>query len=224
MNKKIKEKFDMIAQKYDSQRQHLIPCFDDFYNITTEFLEFSKENPNILDLGAGTGLLTYYIFQKYNKANYTLIDLSEEMLNIAKERFALVTNLEYIVDDYINYNYTKQYDAIVSALSIHHLNDSEKQNVYDKAYSILKEGGVFINADQVLGASAELEDINHKSWINGIEESPLTKAEKESAYNRMALDKMSTLKENIKMLENSGFKTIDVVYKNYTFAIIYARK
>lgn len=224
MNEAIKEKFNVIAKKYDSQRHHLIPCFDDFYNITKDLVEVNENNANILDMGAGTGLLTYYILQKFRNVNYTLIDLSEEMLKISRQRFEHINNIEYIIDDYTNYDYTKQYNAIVSALSIHHLTSNDKQNVYNKAYSILKDGGVFINADQVLGASAELEEINHTNWINRIEASPLTKDDKESAYNRMTLDKMATLEENVAMLKNSGFKTIDVVYKNYTFAIIYAKK
>lgn len=224
MNERIKEKFDIIAEKYDSQRRYLIPCLDDFYSITTELLELENDSPSILDMGAGTGLLTYYIYQKYKNASYTLIDLSSEMLKIAEERFANLSNFEFITRDYINYIYGKDYNAVVSALSIHHLSDEDKQSVYNKAYNILKSGGIFINADQVLGSSDEAETINRKNWIKRIEGSSLNQQEKQSAYNRMELDRMATLDKNIEMIKSSGFKTVEVYYKYYNFSVIYAKK
>lgn len=42
--------------------------------------------PTILDLGAGTGLYSSLILAKYSKAHITLIDLSEGMLEIAKDQ------------------------------------------------------------------------------------------------------------------------------------------
>ena len=54
-NKDLKEKFDENAEHYDKIRKLIIPKFDDLYNITTEIANSKKENPKILDLGAGTG-------------------------------------------------------------------------------------------------------------------------------------------------------------------------
>ena len=224
MNKHIKEKFDKVAEKYDAQRRYLVPCLDDFYNIATELVEVEGDAPNILDMGAGTGLLTSYIYPNHQGANYTLIDLSKEMLKIGEERFEHLNNVDFIEGDYITYNYEKSYDAIVSALSIHHLSDDDKQSVYTTAYDTLKSGGIFINADQVLGNSEETEAVNRKNWLKRIEESPLEHEEKQSAYQRMALDKMATLDKNIEMLRASGFKQVEVYYKYYNFAVIYARK
>ncbi len=83
----IKIKFDSIAKQYDEQRRELIPCYDDFYNIATESLELSTELPKILDLGAGTGLFSNYVINKYPKAELILVDISEKMLDIAKKNF-----------------------------------------------------------------------------------------------------------------------------------------
>jgi tRNA (cmo5U34)-methyltransferase len=55
---------------------------------------------NIVDLGAGTGLLTKVIYEMYPNANYTLIDISKDMLKIAKERFKGMTNFNFL-----EYNY-----------------------------------------------------------------------------------------------------------------------
>ncbi|WKL01736.1 hypothetical protein Q0F98_35615 [Paenibacillus amylolyticus] len=54
----VKQLFDKVAQDYDVQRKQLIPCFDDFYGIALDLMESPLDSPRILDLGAGTGLLS----------------------------------------------------------------------------------------------------------------------------------------------------------------------
>lgn len=34
----IEKQFNLIAEEYDSNRRKFIPCFDDFYKNTTEFI------------------------------------------------------------------------------------------------------------------------------------------------------------------------------------------
>ena len=34
----IEEQFNLIAKEYDSRREMFIPCFDAYYNLTTNFL------------------------------------------------------------------------------------------------------------------------------------------------------------------------------------------
>ncbi|MFB5285396.1 hypothetical protein [Peribacillus sp. Hz7] len=72
---KVKEKFNQNALQYDNQRRKLIPCFDDFYSIPISIIETSKETPRVLDIGAGTGLFSSFIKEKFPKAKITLIDI-----------------------------------------------------------------------------------------------------------------------------------------------------
>lgn len=60
----VKEKFNDNASQYDSQRKKLIPWFDDFYATAVSVAETKNIRPNILDIGAGTGLLSAFIFEK----------------------------------------------------------------------------------------------------------------------------------------------------------------
>lgn len=65
--------FDLISQKYDNQRRFLIPCFDAFYESAAralkENLPPSRRNIKILDLGAGTGLMTQYAYSAFADRN-----------------------------------------------------------------------------------------------------------------------------------------------------------
>lgn len=222
--KKVTEKFDEIARDYDNQRKKLIPCFDDFYTISVSIAEIENDSPTILDIGAGTGLLSAFMLDKYPKANITLIDLSEKMLEIAKSRFKNNSNVKYIVGDYTTYDFDDTFDIVVSSLSIHHITDKEKKDLYHKIFSIMKMNSLFINADQVLGTTPYLESLYTNDWKNKVEISGLSIEEIVAAYERTKLDKMSTLDDQITWLKEAGFSDVDCVYKYFNFVVLFGRK
>lgn len=220
----VQEKFDHISKNYDEQRKKLIPCFDDFYRVPISFIEYPLEHCRVLDIGGGTGLFTMFLLEKFPKANVTLIDLSEQMLHIARQRFSDNPNVEYIVDDYTRHRFSENFDVIISALSIHHLTDKEKRDLSQKCYSLLNPNGVFINADQVLGSTPYIERINKNAWKDFIENSGLTREEITSAYERISLDKEARLDDQLTWLKEAGFKDVECIYKYYHFAVMFGRK
>lgn len=221
----VKVKFNENASQYDSQRKKLIPCFNDFYSTAVSVAETNSMNsPKVLDIGAGTGLLSSFILERFPDANLTLIDISEKMLEVAKERFKDIPNIEYIIDDYTKYKFDKKFDLIISSLSIHHLTENEKRQLYFDIYSFLNKDGVFINADQVLGRTPFIESLYKRDWKTKIENSSLSKDEIVSAYERTKLDKMSTLEDQISWLKDIGFLDVDCVYKYFNFVVLFGRK
>lgn len=220
----IQRKFDEISKKYDEQRKKFIPCFDDFYRVSVSMASVNMENPKILDIGAGTGLLSAFLIERYPDASFTLIDISEKMLDVAKDRFRGNSNVKYIVADYSKHSFVEKYDMVVSALSIHHLEDEEKKELYKKSYSLLKQNGIIINADQVHGETPFIETLNKKIWKHYIENSGLPEEEILAGYERTKLDKDSTLDQQINWLKEAGFCDVSCIYKFYQFAVIFGRK
>jgi len=223
-NKTLKEKFDENADKYDKIRKLIIPCFDDLYNITRNLANSKREDPKILDLGAGTGLLTKYLLEEYPQGEFTLVDISEEMLKIAKHRFMGLNNFKYIAEDYLAYNFDNSFDMIISSLSIHHLEDENKKKLYKKVYDSLNHEGIFLNADQVIGPTPDVDKSYHENWMQKIEENNFKGPEKDTAMERMKFDNPATLEDNLKWLNDCGFKDVDVYYKYYNFCIFYGKK
>ncbi|MEG6521344.1 class I SAM-dependent methyltransferase [Desulfotomaculum sp. 1211_IL3151] len=220
----VREKFNNNASQYDSQRKKIIPCFDDFYSIAVSVAKTSNEKPNILDIGAGTGLLSFFALEKYPNANLTLIDISEKMLEQAKERFKGKPKVNYIIGDYSKYKFDKKYDVIISALSIHHLTEDEKKQLYKSIYLALNQNGVFVNADQVLGSTPYLETLYKGDWKDKVKRSGLSKEELSSAFERTNLDKMSTLEDQLKWLREIGFSDVDCIYKYFNFVVLFGRR
>ncbi|QHT59479.1 class I SAM-dependent methyltransferase [Paenibacillus lycopersici] len=220
----VRSTFDATAGGYDAQRRKLIPCFDDFYGTAVSLADTEEARPRILDLGAGTGLLASMLLRKHPEARLTLIDLSDNMLSVAKERFSGREGIEYLCQDYTAYAAGESYDCIVSSLSIHHLPDEGKQAVYRNAYANLKPGGVFINADQVLGRTPFVDALYKEDWKRKIEASGLTRAELDAACERTKLDRMAGLEEQLAWLAQAGFSDVACVYQSFNFVVLYGRK
>lgn len=220
----LQEQFNKVSRQYDSERHKLIPCLDDFYNIATENLVFPNAPIKILDLGAGTGLLSQKVLERYPSAQITLVDLSEKMLDVARERFAGLDTIHFLQKDYTQLDLNEEYDAIISSLSIHHLNDESKQNLYQQAFKGLKAGGYFINADQVLANNPYLEELYSRQWKAKVESTNLSKEAIAAAYGRVNLDIRTPLHTQLAWLEQCGFSNVDCLYKYYDFVVMYAEK
>lgn len=155
----IQEQFDLIAEEYDANRRKFIPCFDDYYISTTAFIAANIQKPErILDLGAGTGLLSYYWYQHFPDTSYVLVDIAGEMLKIAGRRFDGLDNVSCRVMDYTNEFPEGDFDVIISALSIHHLENDEKQILFRRIYEKLPEGGLFVNYDQFCAVTSKKDN------------------------------------------------------------------
>ena len=129
-NKEVVDAFNKASTDYDKYRKQAIPNMDIYYN-TVVNLTKNYSDPKILDLGAGTGILTELLYKQHPNSDITLVDLSTEMLNIAKNKFN-DKNFKYIEADYLTHDFDKDYDIIVSSLSIHHLTDEEKKVLYKR--------------------------------------------------------------------------------------------
>ena len=160
MTEKIGFLFDKAARDYDRARRQLVPCFDDFYGTVLELIPYERDaEVRVLDLGAGTGLLSALIAEAYPRARVTLVDVSERMLGVARERFSSdPERFEFLAADYAREFPGGRYELVVSALSIHHLREPDKRTLFGSVYEALREDGLFVNADQVLGSTPEIEE------------------------------------------------------------------
>lgn len=221
-NDKVLNAFNDGSDNYDKYRKQAIPHMDIYYNTVIQLTQ-SYENPEILDLGAGTGILTQLLYKQHPESNITLVDMSTKMLNIAKEKFK-EQNFKYIEADYLKHNFENKYDIIVSSLSIHHLADEEKQKLYKKIYESLNEDGIFINADQVYGSTEYTEKIYKNQDETHLSKQDMPDDEKQILRNRRKLDKPATLKDTVKWYEEIGYRNVDIYYKYYRYFVIAGEK
>jgi len=221
----IRDAFDTIAGRYDSQRRWIIPGMNEFYGAAVWAAAWPGTSPRILDIGAGTGLLSALMVERYPDASLTLLDFAEQMLAVAKQRFAGRENVRYITGDYRNVDLGGTYDVVCSALSIHHLPDEEKAGLCRRIHGILNPGGIFVNADQATGETAVLDKMFMEYWDSFLKSGPLSDEQRaEVSKRRDSLDRNAKLSAQLSWLRDAGFSDVDVVYRNRMFVVLTGRR
>lgn len=181
---------------------------------------------SIVDLGAGTGLLTEVVARAFPAARFVLIDLAAEMLEVARRRFAGdgaadrdAERFLYVVADYAQADLLAGTDAVISGLSVHHLSDRAKARLFARIHAALRPGGVFVNAEQVLGETPGVERENQHWWLAETKRAGVSDEDLAAAMDRMKADRMAMLGTQLAWLREAGFRDVRSTYRNRRFAV-----
>ena len=97
---------------------------------------------NIIDLGCGTGCIGLSLKKKLENANVTLLDISKEALEVAKENaINLNCDVDYILSDMWD-NVTLKYDVVISNPPYIRTNEEIEDLVYNNEPHLALFGGV----------------------------------------------------------------------------------
>jgi ubiquinone/menaquinone biosynthesis C-methylase UbiE len=97
----------------------------------------------ILEVGCGFGSFTRLVANR--AAHVTAIDLSPQMIEVARERSASYSNLEFTLGDFLQLQLPEEsYDCVVTIATLHHLPVSE---ALEKMKAMLRPGGVLVLHD-----------------------------------------------------------------------------
>ncbi|MCM3883633.1 trans-aconitate 2-methyltransferase [Frankia sp. R82] len=166
---------------YDAQRRHLVPSFDLLYGTVGDLVARIDEvraelpdearggdqeavrggvrgmsGPVVLDLGCGTGLLAAAVLEAVPTARLHLFDGAAPMLAQARTRLPADRVAGLTVSDLTGDLPAGPFDAVVSGLAIHHLDDAGKKALFRRIAGVLRPGGLFANLEQVDGPVAAL--------------------------------------------------------------------
>ncbi len=209
--------FGSQAPTYDSARRRLIPPFDAFYGTATDAIRLAGSRPRrILDLGAGTGLLAAHVQAAFPAAELTLLDGATAMLEQA------TVGAHTVVQDLTDPLPPGPWDAVVSALAIHHLDDAGKQDLFARVRAQLKPGGVFVNAEQVAGPTRAFTDVYERWHEREARAAGSDDAEWAGALQRMAHDRCASVEDQLDWLREAGFAEADCLFKHHRFAVLVA--
>lgn len=208
------------AAEYDVSRRRLIPCYDLFYGTAVELASrtVKDKNPSILDIGAGTGLLSEHVLQKFPTANLALLDESAEMLAKAQIRLEQYKP-KVFVQAMTSALPSEKFHAVISSLAIHHLSDKDKKDLFKRVFDILEPGGIFINAEQILGETPWQQSLFEETHLDGARALGSSEEEIQAAVERMSYDKCSPLQEQILWLKEIGFENAASFFHSFRFAV-----
>lgn len=223
----IDQAFNRSSQYYDDWVKKAVPCYEEVFSIATALVPFDPgDEIRVLDLGAGTGLFSERILQKFPHATFVLYDVAAQMLDIARDRFKRHKDrFQFVVDDYRNIRRIECVDLVVSSLSIHHLDDADKRDLFGDIHHVLKNSGAFINIDQIRGKTEHFRQLYWSTWLEKVRQAGADEQRiQDSIERRRKYDKDSLLSDQLLWLHDAGFVNADCVYKNYFIGLFLALK
>ncbi|HEX3519710.1 MAG TPA: methyltransferase domain-containing protein [Solirubrobacteraceae bacterium] len=208
------------AAHYDAQRRRLVPSFELFYGTAVDMLALrGGEIRRVLDLGAGTGLMSQAVIDRYPAVELVLLDGADEMLSYARERLppeAITT----ITRDMRAELPAGPFDAVVSGLAIHHLEHPDKRDLFARIHSVLRPGGAFVNAEHVSGPTAWLDGVYRSTWREACMAKDASPDEVTHAVQRMEMDRSSDVATQLQWMTDAGFEDPDCFFKHLHFAVL----
>jgi SAM-dependent methyltransferase len=162
----------------------------------------------VLDLGTGDGRLLALLRIDRPDMSGVGLDFSEPMLEAARKRFAGDERIEILEHDLAGpLPALGPFDAVVSSMAIHHLEDGRKRSLYAEAFDLLQPGGVFANFEHVASPTRRL----HRAFFAAIGE-PIERADRS--------DRLADVETQLAWLREIGFDDVDCYWKWLEMALL----
>jgi ubiquinone/menaquinone biosynthesis C-methylase UbiE len=197
-----------IANKYDSYYQtELGKQIDTIEKEVIAELLTAIPKEKMLDLGCGTGHWTEFLIKK--GFQLTGVDISESMLNIAKDK-NLAADFLWANSENLPFE-DESFNSIVSITMLEFVENLDK--VIQEIYRVLKRGGSMvigcINADSIIGKNKDTDKVFKNANLLSVSDIEL----KFKQFKLVQLNQGVYLNETYAIMDNSnGLNTIPPVF------------
>jgi len=115
---------------------------------------------SFFELGCGTGLLTRLLLKQYPENEIDALDLSPEMIGVAKQLCVEDPNVNFFVGDLSSFSANKRYALVASSSALHWFRDLE--SVFNQLRSLLDRHGLFAFSLMIDGTLSELHELRRE--------------------------------------------------------------
>jgi tRNA (cmo5U34)-methyltransferase len=175
-----------------------------------------------LDLGCGAGNYTLKLLERLPHLEVTLIDLSQPMLDRARQRVGDVTGgrIETIQGDIREIELGQsRFDVVMAAAVLHHLRgEAQWRAVFAKLYAALKPGGSLWISDLIEHSTEAVQALmwqRYGDYLTDLRD----EAYRETVFDYIAQeDTPRPLLFQLDLLREVGFRQVEILHKNSVFA------
>ncbi len=223
---------NQLVQEYLETADDVIPNRDQMMTIALSLYHFfldDRKERRVLDLGCGDGLLTNAIIGADPMAKVTALDASAAMLEAARKRLDHSDRVQFIQagfqDLIAGMELSGPFDAILSFLSIHHIDTQEKAALFQYLFDHLSPGGLFIVADPTRPVTESLETWSLELWRQWAQKHLVEKRNRQPNLIPERLGQtLDPLVPQMQSLIEIGFEAVECYYKHGMFAMFGGRR
>lgn len=224
-----RSEFDREAPDYDRTARASMPGYLDLHRTLVGGIPYVPTRAfRILELGVGTGTLSSLVLGEFPHARLTGVDLSPRMIAEARAKLRPFRDRVELVAGDIGEFEEKPYDAVVSALAIHHLSDPQKWRLFRRVHRCLPPGGYFGDADDHLPEDPMFDtrwaQIASSMAVGGRKRATGWTSPQAVWHEHEKYDHPSTLSAEVAALERSGFSHVGVPWRFFGQAVVWAYK
>ncbi|MDV2504345.1 MAG: class I SAM-dependent methyltransferase [bacterium] len=220
----VRDRFEELAFEYDEVVLRVVPKYIEQNDAILALIPFERSRGlKALDLGSGTGVLSYLILKAFPKAEVVAFDLSDKMLEVCAANLSAYSGRFTLREgNYATDDIGEGYDVVVAGLTVHHLEHAQKQRLFERVLEALSPGGVFLMRDLVLGASPSLTDIYRAMW----REYMSSEGEDPEVWfaRHLEYDIPASVEDQTAWLREAGFADVGCHWRYLNFAIFGGRK
>src|SRR5687768_9280173 len=204
------------VREYDRRIRTFIPNYAEMLEEAASVLDPAVET--IVDLGVGTGGLSARCLRRAPAARVIGIDADADMLPLAQRRLGRRATLT--VGNFLRTELPRA-DAVVATLALHHVRTrAAKATLYGRIRAALRRGGALITGDCHPSENGARWRAQRELWLRHLEET-YTRPEAEKFLRDWSHeDTYMPLRTELALLEEAGFRAVDVVWRRDAFAVI----
>jgi tRNA (cmo5U34)-methyltransferase len=217
----VKRHLRVDADGYDVEIRRFIAHYDEMIATGVEVLAaLAPSDAHILDLGGGTGALSWAVLEGLRGAHVTVLDVVADMLAEARRRLAGFS-------DRVSFRQASfldplpAADAVVASLALHHVHDLEtKTALYRAIYNALSPGGVLLNLDAAVSEGARLNGLVFDRMAERMGDHGISDAEARGHFAAWAEeDRYFPLDAELGALRAAGFDEVECFWRRGLSAV-----
>ncbi len=219
-----KEFFGDRADSFENFIPRIVPYYHEVNRLLLDLLPFpSKQVLKVLDIGAGTGVLSRLVLEHYANAQVVVTDASPQMVDTCVETLAPWQDrvrLRQML--FPEGDLDGPYDLVVSSLAIHHLEDADKALGFRRLFQVMNSGGVVMVRDYVAAPTPNLDRTYERLWRGFVDAHGQDDLSWFEAHR--ADDRPAPVDDQLTWLRDAGFADVACHWRYLSYALFGGRK
>ena len=220
----VGEHFRVQVNDYEGLMRRIVPEYDLQTALLIDLIPFRKSAPiRVLDLGSGPGTLAELVLKRYRRSDVVAFDLTEEMLDAARERCqAFGARFLAVEGDFSTDDFGCSYDVILAGLALHHLEDEQRRQALRQIFAALRPGGALLVRDVTADEDSYIAEGHYRLWRAFMN----ANGEDGEFWFRKHLQKDHpiSVRRQLRWLRDTGFEHVACHWRYLNFAVLSAHK